>query len=87
MLRPGTSFSVGQVIPALPLVDMRSLDPDGILRRLHAPINQHPARPDRLERRQIDLLHPDGAVSVVARRAGRCIVVDQVYLAVIVEEQ
>ncbi len=37
------------------------------------------------ERRQIDLLHPDGAVPVIARRTGRCIVVDQVHLAVVVK--
>ncbi len=87
MLWPGAPLGIGQVVPAIALVQVRSFDPDRILRRLHPAVDQDLARPYRLEIRQIDLLHPDGAMPLVAGSARRQVVVHQVNGAVCVEEE
>lgn len=87
VLFAGAAFGRGEVVVAIAPEQMRAFDVLGIAGRLEAGIHDHLARADQLHARQIQLLQPDGAVAVVAQRAGRHIVVDQPGAAVVVEEQ
>ena len=66
---------------------MRRLDPDRLLGEIYAAVHNHGARTDELLRFDVVLLHPDRAVSLIQRFAGRRPVVDHVRSAVIVEEE
>ena len=87
MLRAGTALGAHQVVPAAAFVQVRTLDPDRVVRQVHTAVDQDRAMPDQPARCQIELLDPDGAVSVVPWLARWRPIVQHVAAPIIVEEQ
>ncbi len=87
MLRPGAALGAREVVPPVALIQVRAFDPDRLAGQIHAAIEQHLARADWCVLRDIEALHPDGAMPVVQRRALRRAVVEQVGAAIGIEEQ
>ena len=80
------ALGAAQVIPACPLIYVRAFDPDRVLARIDAAVDQHLARTLQLQRGAVELLDPDRAVAAVARRAFRRAVVQHVRTSVVVDE-
>src|SRR5690554_3137119 len=89
VVHTGAALGSRQVVPTVDLVNVRSLDPYGLLTQIHPAINQDnwffslhfPGR-------QIELEHPNGPVPLVKRTVvGRLAVVNQIHLPVLVKKQ
>ena len=87
VLFAGATFGSGEVIPALMLEQVRAFDMLWLACRVRTAIDQYRAWADHLLRGDVELLHPDGTMSVVKHRALRNVVVDHPSRAVVVEEQ
>src|SRR5690606_7159157 len=70
------AFRATQVVPALFLINMRTLNPHGLLRDIDAAIDEEFARTDHSPRAGIELLNPDRAMSAIERLSDRRAVVE-----------
>ncbi len=79
-------FGGNEVVPPLEPQQVRRFDPDRLLREIHSAVDDHASLADHRLAREVVLLDPDGAMSVVARRLVRRAVVHHPRAAVVVEE-
>ena len=88
MLVARAALGAAEVIPAGVFVEMRALDPHGLLRGVDPAVENDRARTDERLGRGIELLLPDGPVAGIQRLVvGRVAIVHQPRAAAVVEEQ
>ncbi len=84
----GAAFGATEVVPAVFLVEVRALDPDGFGADIDAAVDEDGARADELSVGDVELLNPDGAMAVVERSVvGWVAVVEHPGAPVVVEEE
>src|SRR5690554_2464072 len=89
VVHTGAALGSRQVVPTVDLVNVRTLDPNGLLTDVHATVNQDKRfLALHFAGLQIELEHPNGPMSFVQRRiVWRLAVVHHINLSVLVKKQ
>src|SRR5882724_438262 len=86
VVRLRAALRAHQVVPLATPIQMWSFNPYRTLRQIDPTIDQDLTRPDELITLEVELLDPNGPMTLVERRALRWSIVQDVSLAVRVEE-
>src|SRR5690606_33085355 len=86
MVGSGPTFRAHQVIGVIDPIEVRPLDPNWLLRWIHAGIKDHFPRSNKFLALQVKLLNPDRAVPIVLRWTFRWTIVEDVSPPIDVKE-